>query len=111
MSLQLPKIGFEDFEHEHDEEENFLTDSVRTHYHKYLIKLLKSFIFNDLMENQEDDIQKIAEHFELKAVRSCMVMDLYRKSILKTVSDDKKIIVKKFNYLFIYFPIDYRHQK
>lgn len=85
----LPKIGFgfDNLEAEHGEEQNFLTDTVRLHYSKYIIKII-----NEIYEERAskelpsvEDVRKTAEYLELIAVRSCMVMDLYRKSILKMV--------------------------
>ena len=90
MDLNLPKIGFDD-DTEHDEEQNFLTDSVRTHYFKYMVKIINEVFLDPGKGEASDDVHKIAEYLELKAVRSCMVMDLYRKSILKTVSNLYKI--------------------
>lgn len=68
-----------------------LTEFVRKHYFNYLKRLLqenysywKTLPANDI-ELTTEDITKCAEYLELEAVESCMILHLYRTTILDMV--------------------------
>ncbi|KAL1385382.1 hypothetical protein pipiens_012924 [Culex pipiens pipiens] len=75
-----------------------LTGKVRCQYLKYLEGLLEGnySAWSGSVEPYEnvtfssDEIKRCAERIEMKAVQSCMIASLYRKYILKTISQIRK---------------------
>lgn len=68
-----------------------LTEFVRKHYLNYLKRLLqenysywKTLTANDI-ELTTEDITTCAEYLELEAVESCMILHLYRTTVLNMV--------------------------
>ncbi|XP_037049752.1 uncharacterized protein LOC119084032 isoform X1 [Bradysia coprophila] len=76
---------------------SILTNMVRQKYFNFLEKLL-----TDNYENSVtgavlscQDIKKCAEYLEFKAVRSCMIVHLYRQSILNTFTEIRSDTAQK----------------
>uniref|UniRef100_A0A1Q3F361 Uncharacterized protein n=1 Tax=Culex tarsalis TaxID=7177 RepID=A0A1Q3F361_CULTA len=75
-----------------------LTGKVRCQYLKYLEGLLQSnySAWSSSVEPYEnvtfspEEIKRCAERIEMKAVQSCMIVQIYRKFILKTIAQIRK---------------------
>ncbi|VVD03734.1 unnamed protein product [Leptidea sinapis] len=85
ITMSLPDIEYEP---------HLLISKVRKHYMEYVIKLLSfNYENNQKLLNKNtylpSAIWRCAKIIETKAAQSCMVVELYRKNILKMINDLK----------------------